>query len=701
MKSPGSKYRLRRVIALAALLPYLTTGNLSAAIGASSTKSKFKSKSASLSQPRKASLKATEAKVDSKPRSAVFSKDDSKSGSAVSSKDDSKSGSAVSSKDDSKPGSTVSSKDDSKPATVVPLKVDSKPASSVPSKTNPKDFAPLFAAPEKAQTAPLPTAATSGKSSAPPASAPAPGNGSAQGDNKNAQGDNRNAQGDNKNAQGDNKNAQGDNKNAQSDNRNAQGDNKGPLADSYPSVGRMEHLTFGASYSDSPIEQRLTKLETAIYQKSFADMSLFDRTQQLKKTLLGNDDEPTADIDNLRFPSSGWPGNPLGNSLITGDPTSSEFDYYGGLAQRPENQQSTTIADMKEFMLELINSERSKSGLAPLTIDSLADKLAQEQNDELCRRNVISHANLKGENPDRRYTVNGGTGALTESIVSNKTLDTFSKSPTRAAVAELMKTLMSRQDDRDAILNQDATHIGLCINWTPGKDKLIAVTEVITNHGIIPELPKEVALGEKLEIKGVVMQPYQFDRITLAWEANKGLAAVPDESDEALPYFPPLDYVAYATKSSKDYSGAMSALRTAGVLAAIAGGVFVPPVALAAPLIAMSGGVGNSDPKPVSDIPIHGGVKVEGLTFNGKVPINKDGKEGIYYVTIWGTLSKTGKPVPISRRAILAKHVDEDVSARIETPTVSANSSDSTDNSHDEKDLKEEKKKQKHHKSDN
>jgi len=478
--------------------------------------------------------------------------------------------------------------------------------------------------------------------------------------------------------------------------------NKVPGADSYPSVGRMERLTFGSSLSDSPIEQRLTKLETAIYQKSFGDLSLFDRTQQLKKTLLGNDDEPTADIDNLRVPSNGWPGNPAGFPSMMTDQTSSEFDYWGGIAQRPENQQTTTLADMKDFALELINSERSKSGLGPLAIDPIADKLAQEQNDELCKRNVISHANSKGENPDRRYTVNGGTGALTESLVSNKTPDTFSKSPTRAAVAELMKTLMSRQDDRDAILSQDATNIGLSINWTPNKDRIIAVTEVVTNHGIIPELPHEVGIGEKLEIKGVVMQPYQFDRITLAWEANKGLASAPDESEEALPYFPPLDYVAYAGKSAHDYSGAVSALRTAGVIAAIAGGIFMPPVALAAPLIAMSGGVGNGDPKPVSDIPIHGGVKVEGLTFNGKVPINKDGKEGIYYVTIWGTLSKLGKSVPISRRAIIAKHVDEDVSAKIETPSDEANSKGKTgiDDKEQKKDDKQQKKDDKEQKKD-
>lgn len=540
----------------------------------------------------------------------------------------------------------------------------------------------LFAPPGKAQSAPAPAPAGSSSSSPfstlspTPAAPPGPASTTGSGDVKN----------------GDTKQSD----RSSSSNASADSKNKTPGADSYPSVGRMERLTFGASQADSKIEDRLTHLETTIYQKAFPELSLFDRTQQLKKTLLGNDDEPTADLDNLRVPMhSDWlDGQPGSNPLTTTDQHTSEFDYFGGIAQRPENQQTTTPDDMKEFALELINSERSKSGLGPLALDPTAEKMAKEHNDELCKRNVISHANAKGENPDRRYTVSGGTGALTESIVSNKTPDTFSKSPTRAAVAEIMKTLMSRQDDRDAILNPDATHIGLCINWTGDKSKVIAVTEVVTNHGIIPELPHEVPLGDKLEIKGVVMQPYQFDRITLAWEANKGLTSAPDESEEALPYFPPLDYVAYATKSAKDYSGAVSALRTAGVIAAIAGGVFMPPVALAAPLIAMSGGVGSGDPKPVSDVPIHGGVKVEGLTFNGRVPINKEGKEGIYYVTIWGSLSKTGKPVPISRRAIIAKHVDEDVSARIEPKN-----DDGADNGKDDTTGKEKHKKQKHHKN--
>ena len=125
-----------------------------------------------------------------------------------------------------------------------------------------------------------------------------------------------------------------------------------------------------------------------------------------------------------------------------------------------------------------------------------------------------------------------------------------------------------------------------------------------------------------------------------------------ESDDDALPYFAPLDYAAYATHSEHDYSTAANMLRTAGIIAAIAGGVFMPPVALAAPVIAMSGSVG--EPKPVSDIPVRGGVKVVGQYFSAKVPLNHDAKEGLYYITIWASIDKYSKPIAISRRAILA-----------------------------------------------
>jgi uncharacterized protein YkwD len=371
--------------------------------------------------------------------------------------------------------------------------------------------------------------------------------------------------------------------------------------------------------------------------------------------LLGSTEDDAA-RESLRSASS-VPLIPFGSNSV-------DSDYFDSLAQRPENQVRVPKETLKTFALEAINYERGKLGLAPVELDDVACKVAQDQVDEMCKRNVITHNNLKGDNPDRRYTVAGGNGALTESLVSTKTPDTVSQSPTKAAVIYILKTIMSRQDDHDAVFNPDCTHIGFALDWTPAKDKAIAATEVITKHGIIHPVPLEIKIGEKVEIKGVVLEPYKFEKVTLAWEANHDGVSVADDAEEALPYFPPLDYAAYAAKSEHDYSTTMGALRTVGIIAAIAGGMFIPPVALAAPLIAMSGGMG--EPKPVSDIPIHGGMKLEGSTFSGKIPLSKEGKEGIYYVTVWASTGKYTKPIPISRQAIIVRSDSENVSAKVE-----------------------------------
>jgi hypothetical protein len=166
-------------------------------------------------------------------------------------------------------------------------------------------------------------------------------------------------------------------------------------------------------------------------------------------------------------------------------------------------------------------------------------------------------------------------------------------------------------------------------------------------------LPSEAIVGDKIEIKGSVAPPYKFQKITLAWE---GLANTPPddsaESTEALPYFPPLDYEAHAIKSNKDYDKGVKFLQIAGITAAIAGGLFIPPVALAAPLIAAS--IGSPSPKAVSEIPVKGGVKTDGSNFTRSLTLSNQGKEGIYYVTVWATPSMGEESVAVSRRAIIA-----------------------------------------------
>lgn len=128
------------------------------------------------------------------------------------------------------------------------------------------------------------------------------------------------------------------------------------------------------------------------------------------------------------------------------------------------------------------------------------------------------------------------------------------------------------------------------------------------------------------------------------------MPAAKDEIEEALPYFPPLDFVGYARKSEHDYSGAATALRLGLLVGVIAGSVFMPPVALAAPLVAGAGS-GVSENRPISDIPMHGGVKVEGNRFFARLPLSNSSKPGIYYITVWA--NSNTRMFPVSRRAFV------------------------------------------------
>lgn len=439
----------------------------------------------------------------------------------------------------------------------------------------------------------------------------------------------------------------------------------------YPAVANLEVLTFGEAHPAMAIGDRLANLESTVFKQTHPTDSLFARTERLQKILVGNDGPspyenpqyrppdlpsyarvPPAAPVSAPQPNSGWVEPPR-SSVPTGNPGEAQYSYFDEIALLPENRVVVNGQQLQDYFLEMVNNERRKVGAPPLEIDQIAEKLATEHATQLAERAQISHSNVKGENPDRRYTLLGGTDAVSESLVSLKSGELGSRRLYRGAAAKLLRVLMSHQDDRDALTSRDTTHVGFAAEWTADHSRLIACAELVSRHAIIHPVPTEAHIDEKIDVKGVMNPPYTFVRVTLAWEGgNSNLASVADESEEALPYFPPLDYVAYQKRAeSGGHDKAIMILKGVGIAAAIAGGVFMPPVALAAPLIAVSGS-GSGEHKPASEIPVKGGVKLEGSVFETKVPLSNEGKDGLYYLTVWGSEGQGGKPVPISRRVI-------------------------------------------------
>lgn len=416
-------------------------------------------------------------------------------------------------------------------------------------------------------------------------------------------------------------------------------------SETYPFIAELEKLTFGVSHPNLPITARLSKLEHSVYQKTFPELTFQQRRDMLGKTLLGEPSLPQAEDSTAQStPQSQSPNVTPGNSSAQDLPPNQTN-------LPPDYLKAISLKEMEEFALAAVNHEREQLGLSTLVWDDLAYRVGKSQADFLAKENQVSHYNDKGENPDFRYTQSGGVDAIAESIVvlNKKECPVANK----ALVLRLLHAMRSHQDDRDALFSPDASHFAFCLS--NNSDKVYCVINIVNKHGIMHPLPEVVKLGDKITVKGVILAPYVFDRITLAWE---GLASEPppsDGSNDAMPYFPPLDYIAYAHKAERDNFRMMNILKTTGIVAALAGGVFIPPVALAAPLIAMAPDPVTGELKAVSEIPVKGGVKVDGSMFQGTIPITNEGKDGIYYITVWAHYGDSEHKIPISRRAIIVK----------------------------------------------
>jgi uncharacterized protein YkwD len=419
---------------------------------------------------------------------------------------------------------------------------------------------------------------------------------------------------------------------------------------------------FGVTHPDIPLEYRLDRLESEVFHQTNPEWDTPHRVERLQQTLLGNQQNgassapypPGYGTDPRQQAAFGGLPAPPGQSLAPlppmrptmGAPRQPERTY-----DSPEYSKQLSRGQLEQFALTRINDDRSQQGLDAVTWDDTAYKIAKELVVDLCKRNTISHLSAKLENPDVRYTKSGGADAIFESLTGIKT--PTKPTPNKAMVAKMIDQLEQQQDDRDSLMSPHATQFAYYFDWSADKSKLIGAAEVITRHSTVNDLPKEISVGDKLEVKGLITPPYKFQKITIAWEGFPQDAGNDSEdSDEALPYFPPLDYEAFARKSEHDWQKGTRLLQIGGIGLALAGGLFIPPVALAAPLIAATGS--NVKPKAVSEIPVKGGVKVDGAMFEDKIQVSNGSKEGIYYITVWANRDSDGNPVAVSRRAVLA-----------------------------------------------
>ena len=122
----------------------------------------------------------------------------------------------------------------------------------------------------------------------------------------------------------------------------------------------------------------------------------------------------------------------------------------------------TQASALEQYMLELINADRTKAGAQPLAFDSNLNTAAEKHSQWMIDKDIFSHTGINGSNPGTRmkdagYTFSG-SWAWGENIAW---MSTRSPSGLTDEVLQLHTNLMNSSGHRANILNNNFREIGI------------------------------------------------------------------------------------------------------------------------------------------------------------------------------------------------------------------------------------------------
>ncbi len=129
--------------------------------------------------------------------------------------------------------------------------------------------------------------------------------------------------------------------------------------------------------------------------------------------------------------------------------------YAGETYPRRESTVQNTAPQFKDtqtaanHLFSLLNQERKKMGLSPVSRDPILERTAVDHSKDMALRGFFAHVNPEGKNPNMRYQARGGFGTVGENIVIETQVD------------KAHRQLMASPGHRANILQADLTHVGI------------------------------------------------------------------------------------------------------------------------------------------------------------------------------------------------------------------------------------------------
>lgn len=181
------------------------------------------------------------------------------------------------------------------------------------------------------------------------------------------------------------------------------------------------------------------------------------------------------------------------------------------------------FAALEQRMLELVNLDRRNAGLAPVQWDDFAAGVARAHAQEMANLGYFSHWDIRGNGPDLRYSLAGGTDASMENIY----MFWWRFSDGRPAiitdwdkiVRDAQQALMSSSGHRANILMPEHTHVGIGMVYNPNTGDVRIAQTFINRYTQLSAIPRVARVGQEIDVAGFLINGASNPLINVAWEA--------------------------------------------------------------------------------------------------------------------------------------------------------------------------------------
>jgi uncharacterized protein YkwD len=166
----------------------------------------------------------------------------------------------------------------------------------------------------------------------------------------------------------------------------------------------------------------------------------------------------------------------------------------------------------RQQLLDLVNTERSQTGLSTLELDDLACKVANDHARDMAQGRFLSHWGSDGRKPYHRYSFAGGIDAIQENVSAADNILSLTPNGVVGDLVDMHTAMHAEKPPNDghrrAILASQHTHVGFGIALSGHSLRLSEL--YVSRYLEIKPFPQKAKRRTTVVLTGKFLNPAHF-----------------------------------------------------------------------------------------------------------------------------------------------------------------------------------------------